>query len=106
MRVLMRLTGYVLAAAGFFILILDGLKSIAAGTFYFSRIADTWQAMHVSSLQALQVSLEKLSPFLWDPIVLTLLLTPSCLILLGLGGLALSLGRSHEGVTIGSPARR
>ena len=107
MRFVLRMAGYILAAVGFVILIIDGLKSIASGALYFSRLADSWQAVHVASLQAVQPLLERIAGhWLWDPAFITLLLAPSSLVLIGLGGLALTVGRSHEGVTIGSPARR
>lgn len=56
-----------------------------------------WAALHQDSLQLLQPALERhVSPVLWDPVVLTLLLWPLAAILFALGALFWLLRRRRE----------
>lgn len=96
-RFVLRLIGFVLIALGFIALVIDGTKSIAGGRLIYTVIGETWRTLHSDSLQALQPALETRGlGWLWDPVMLTVLILPTALAGLGLGALLMIAGRKHE----------
>ncbi len=79
--IVFRLLGYLLALGGFGYLIVDGARSIAAGRVDTTSFGQSWANFDVGSLGALQVGIERYLPeffaFLWDPVMINVLLLPT-----------------------------
>lgn len=70
------------------------LLSPAPGGFTLRALGQWWFFLHPDSLQLAQPAIERhLSPFLWDPLVLSVLQVPAALLFAGLGVALLLLGR-------------
>ncbi|MEI8144906.1 MAG: hypothetical protein WCH83_05545 [Alphaproteobacteria bacterium] len=96
-RFALRLLGFLFVAAGFVALVVDGTRSIAGGRVIYTVVGETWRAIHFDSLEKLHPAMEKLFPvWLWDPVVLTVLLAPTSFLCLLLGGLLMAFGRGNE----------
>jgi hypothetical protein len=93
LRFLVRLIGYVLVAAGFVSLVIDGARSIANSTLEFTALGQSFAAVLHERYLLIQPMIERnLHPLLWDPIVLNLMRAPTALVALALGFLLLRLG--------------
>ncbi|HZS64674.1 MAG TPA: hypothetical protein VFA53_09290 [Xanthobacteraceae bacterium] len=95
-RSLLRLIGLVLLAGGFVFFIYDGTKSIADRAIYISKFSQTWADVHQQSLRALQTMVEQKAPWLWNPVLQTVLDQPSWLVLGTLGIILILLGRKKR----------
>ncbi|CEJ11296.1 hypothetical protein BN1110_01584 [bacterium YEK0313] len=96
-RFIVRALGFVLVAVGFVALVIDGTKSIAGSRLIYTVIGETWRTLQPASLNAVQPVLEKAGfAWLWDPVMLNLLVLPTALVGLGLGGLLMIAGRRRE----------
>ena len=96
-RFLFRLLGLLILAGAFVALLYDGTKSIAGSRIYLTKLGDTWNALHSTSLQLLQPAIERhLAEWLWDPVVLSVLTAPTWAVLGVLGVILLILGRKKE----------
>lgn len=105
-RFLLRLVGYVLVAAGFVVLVIDGARSIANSALQLTALGATLASMLHERYQDIQPAIERnLHPLLWDPVVLNLLRMPAALAALLLGFLLLRLGARPE-ARIGIVTRR
>lgn len=93
MRFLLRLLGYVLTAAGFVVLVIDGARSIANSTLHFTSLGTMLSSVLHERYQSIQPTIERqIHPLLWDPVMSNLLLAPAALIGLLLGFLLLRIG--------------
>lgn len=93
MRFLLRLIGYLLAAAGFVTLVIDGTRSIANSAVQFTALGETLAVLLRERYALLQPAVERnLHPLLWDPVLLNLMLAPTAVIAIGFGLLLLRLG--------------
>jgi hypothetical protein len=93
MRFLLRLLGYLLVAAGFVALVIDGARSIANASWHFTALGEVLSAVLRERYLLLQPAIERqLHPLLWDPIMLNVTLAPAALVGLLLGFLLLRLG--------------
>jgi hypothetical protein len=93
-RFLFRLIGFVLLAAGFVALVIDGTKSIAAGRVIVTVLGETWRNLHFTSLQTAQPAIEHhLASWLWDPVMMSVLLSPTAAVGLIVGAMLMWLGR-------------
>lgn len=96
-RFIFRFFGLWILAAAFIFLIYDGTKSIADRTdFFITKASDVWSAIHQASLAALQPAIEGLSPWLWDPVAITILRQPAWLVLAVTGILLIMIGRKKK----------
>ena len=96
-RFLLRLVGYLLVAAGFVTLVIDGARSIANSAVQFTPLKLALTMLFGARMDALQPSVERnIHPLLWDPVLLNLLLAPAALIAFLLGFLLLKLGTPPE----------
>ncbi|MCO5093403.1 hypothetical protein [Bosea sp. (in: a-proteobacteria)] len=94
MRFLLRLTGYLFVAAGFVALVIDGARSIADSVLRFTPLGDVLQAVMQERFQLVQPAIERnIHPWLWDPLLLTLLKAPAAGVALLFGFGLLWLGR-------------
>jgi len=90
-RFLLRTLGLLLLAAAFVFVVYDGTKSIAANALLYSKVDEIWSLIHATSLQQLQPFLEKHAPpWLWDPVVRTILNAPATVVF-GIAGIILIL---------------
>jgi hypothetical protein len=105
-RFLLRLIGYLLVAAGFVALVIDGARSIANSALQFTVLGETLQGLLRERYSWIQPAIERnIHPLLWDPVLLNLMLAPTALAAMLLGLLFVRLGaRPQE--TIGIVTRR
>ena len=96
-RLLLRFIGLLALASAFAALLYDGTKSLAANQLYITKLGDTWNALHPTSLQLLQPAIERhVSEWLWDPITLNILTAPTWVVFGILGIVLLLLGRKKK----------
>jgi hypothetical protein len=92
----LRFVGLWLLAAAFVFIVYDGTKSIADKQMTLTSLEKTWNEVNSSSLQALQVVIEHNAKWLWDPLIVRLLATPTWAILGVLGVLLIIGGRKKK----------
>jgi hypothetical protein len=95
-RFLFRFIGLLCLALGFIFLVYDGTKSIADQRLYITKVSDVWAVVHETSLPQVQPMLERIAPFLWDPVARTFLEAPNWLVLVILGALLMVIGRKKK----------
>ena len=96
-RFLLRFTGLWFLAAGFVLFVIDGTKSIAGNMIYLTKLSETWDAVHSTSRQALQLMIEKnILASVLNPVVTTVLTTPTWVVLGVLGSFLILLGRKKK----------
>jgi len=96
-RLLIRWLGYLLVAAGFVALVLDGARAIANGHLRFTTLGDVLAALLHDGYRSLgSMIASNLHPVLWDPILLSVMPVPAALLALALGFVLLWLGRAPE----------
>jgi hypothetical protein len=96
-RFLLRTLGLLFLAAAFIFLVYDGTRSIAANVLLYSKVDEIWSLLHTASLQQLQPSIAKHAPpWLWDPVVTTLLDAPAVVVLGIIGAILILLGRRKK----------
>lgn len=88
-RFLARVLGFLLVAAGFVGLVVDGTRSIANGAVSFTPLGEV--ARLFPGIEPFVT--RHLHPVLWDPVFLNLFLLPASLLAVALGALLLWLGR-------------
>ena len=83
---LARALGFWLIAAGIVGIVIDGTKSIAADRLIITPLGQAWFELSPNSLNGLQAGIERnIHPFLWDPVMLWLLMLPNWAAIGGLG---------------------
>jgi hypothetical protein len=96
-RFLLRLLGYLLVAAGFVSLVIDGARSIANSAVQYTQLKLALVTLFGERVDGLQPMIERgMHPLLWDPVMLNLLLAPAALVAFLLGFLLLRLGARPE----------
>jgi hypothetical protein len=96
-RFTLRLVGFLLLAVGFVGLVVDGTRSIANGEVTFAPLGQVLFQLFPDSFPMLEPAITRhLHPFLWDPIVLNILLLPASVVGFGLGLLLLWLGQKPQ----------
>ena len=82
-------------AGGFAALAIDCTRSIAVSSLTVTRAGDAWYALSPDTLGRLQEAAEShVGPWLWDPVLVTALFVPVCVLLAVLGFLLMVLGRT------------
>jgi len=77
LRLIIRFLGLLLLAGGFVALIVDGTRSLAGGRLMVTTLRKGATDLFPAAYKALQGSVEhNVSAFLWDPVIVTLLLVP------------------------------
>jgi hypothetical protein len=96
-RFLLRTLGLLFLATAFIFLVYDGTRSIAANVLLYSKVDEIWSLLHTTSLQQLQPLIEKHAPpWLWDPVVTTVLDAPAIVVLGIVGAILILLGRRKK----------
>jgi hypothetical protein len=85
-----------LLAGAFVAFVLDGTKTIAGNAVFVTRLGDTWNALHSTSLALLQPMIERHSPWLWDVVIKNVLFAPTWVVLGVLGALLILIGRKKK----------
>jgi len=105
-RFLARLIGFLLVAAGFVGLVVDGTRSIANGAIALMPLGELLFAVFPRTFPIIEPAVTRhIHPFLWDPILLNLFLLPASILAFLLGMLLLWVGRKPV-EPIGYLARR
>jgi hypothetical protein len=96
-RFLFRLTGLVLLAAGFIFLIYDGTRSIAGNMVLMTTLETAWNTLLSTGPDVYRPAIDRLGvPWLWDPVIQSVLKQPTWLVLGILGAIFMLLGRSKK----------
>lgn len=92
LRLLIKLIGLLLLAAAFAALVVDGTRSVAAGSISLQPLGTTFATLAPNLFQKTHETLAAKAPGLWDPLLVTLFLLPTWVVsgALGLALLALS----------------
>jgi hypothetical protein len=84
-RLLVRLLALAMLAGAFAAAVIDGARSIAASQLSITPMGVTVYWAFPGKLSLVQSTLERIHPFLWDPILLDILLLPTWLVMSALG---------------------
>jgi hypothetical protein len=96
-RFLLRFLGLLCLALAFILLVYDGTKSIADQKWlYITTVNDLWVGTHQSSLDQLKPMIERLSVWLWDPVMVRILDAPAELVFAIIGTILILLGRKKR----------
>ena len=96
-RFLLRFTGLLLLALGFIFVVYDGMKSIADGGIFLTKIIQIWSDVHASSLQSFQSLIERhTGSDFWQYAVAPVLQQPASVVTCVLGILFIVLGRKKK----------
>jgi hypothetical protein len=100
-----RLIGWIVFLAGLSVLVRDVLVWIDTKRWAPLALGQLWYDLHRSSLNLVQAVVQRyIHPFLWDPIIVTILLWWAFAVMMLLGLLILAL--SHRGVRSRGPVSR
>lgn len=89
MRRVLNIIGWILLALGVVILCYDLVKWMLSGDFLLIDAGLLWNSLHPTSLQVAEPAIARyIHPFLWYPVITTILLTPA-FVVFGLPGLVL-----------------
>lgn len=92
-RLILRLIGLWLVAVALVALVIDGTSSIAASAWSATPLGKYWFDFAPESLGLAQAAIQRhVNPFLWDPVIQTLLAQPAWVVIGPLGFLFLWLG--------------
>jgi hypothetical protein len=93
MRFLLRLAGLAFLSVAIIMAVLDATRSVAASSLVFTPLAQSWNWASPASLQATRAFLEQQAhPFLWDPVMTSLIALPGWMVFLLLAFLFHALG--------------
>ena len=89
MRRVLNIIGWILLAVGVVVLCHDLVKWMLSGDFAVIDTGLLWHSLHPGSLQIAEPAIARhIHPFLWHPVITTILLTPA-FVVFGLPGLVL-----------------
>ena len=88
LRLCFKSLGLLLLAGAFAALVVDGTRSVAAGTPALLPLGRTASALFPNAFLAMHQQVSTHAPMLWDPVMVTILLLPAWLVL-GMVGLVL-----------------
>lgn len=91
---ILRVLGIWLMLLAVVALVYDGTRMLADnGTLVFTSLGEHWYSIHPPSLNATQAAIERyVAPFLWDPVMTSILLLPAWIVVGALGVLIYLLG--------------
>lgn len=97
LRKLSQLLGFASLALAVITAVLDLTRSIADTSIVIVPLGKVWFDFSPSSLNLAQALTQRyISPLLWDPVILNILLMPAWLVFLVLSALFLFLGRNRQ----------
>src|SRR5262249_36227510 len=96
-RFIFRFIGLWILAVAFVALIRDGTKTIAGSAMVFTKLGKDWYDFHPGSLLLAQPAIERhVTPWLWNPVIQTVLEQPTWLVLGVLGAILVLIGRKKR----------
>jgi hypothetical protein len=96
-RFLFRFAGLVLLALAFIFVIYDGMKSIADGGIFLTKVIQIWTDVHLNSLQAFRALVERYTgPDFWQFAVAPILEQPASVVACVLGIVLIVVGRKKK----------
>ena len=96
-RFVFRFVGLWILAAGFVALVRDGTKSIAGNAVFITRLAEDWNNIHGSSLDAFKALTERYAgPASWELASSYVLAAPTWLVLGIIGSMLILIGRKKK----------
>jgi len=97
MRRIVNLVGWVLLTLGAVMLCHDLVKWLLSGEFGVIDFGTLWHSVHKESLALANPAIERhVHPFLWDPVMLNILLAPAFVVFGLPGGLLVGLTRIRD----------
>jgi hypothetical protein len=98
---LARFAGLWLIAGGLVALVIDATRTIAASALTVTQLGKTWYDLSPSTLLSAQKFIERqvevyVGGWLWDPLIVWVLMLPTWLVFVALGFLLAYLGRSRR----------
>jgi hypothetical protein len=97
LRFIFRFIGLWLLAGAFVSLVIDGTRSISAGRVAVTQFGMAWDALHPSSFDAMRTWIEAQLPlWVWNPLLLSVMLTPIWVVLGVVGVIFALMGRRRE----------
>jgi hypothetical protein len=102
MKMLLRLLGVWLLLVAMVAAVVDATKSLAGGgTWVVTPMGEQWQALSPSTLKGAQAAVEShVGPFLWNPVITTILGAPTWVVFGILGVLLYWLGQKRKPVEV------
>lgn len=95
-RFLVRVIGLLLVAAGFVGVVVDGTRSIANHEISFAPLGEVLFQLFPRTFPMLEPAITRhISPVLWDPVLLTVLLWPASIVSFVLGAFLLWLSQKR-----------
>ena len=90
MRRLLKSLGWTLATLGILLGSWDIAKSVWVGTILLTDSGTVWHKLHAESLLLIESAISRyMHPYLWNPVILAILLAPLAMVLLIIGFLIL-----------------
>lgn len=101
-RFIFRILGFWLFAGAFVALVLDGARSITSGDLINTPMGTTWASLNRDSLSQLQAGIQRnVHPYIWDPIMQNILLSPTWLVVGVIALFFIVIGKKRRGVVEG-----
>jgi hypothetical protein len=83
---LLRFFGYLLLCVALVAAAFDGARMLAdKGELAFTSVLQHWQTLNPAGLAAMQQAVESINPYLWSPLLMTVLVLPAWMVAGGLG---------------------
>ena len=92
-RLVFRFLALVILAGAFVAVVVDGTRSVAAGSAAILPLGRTIATVAPDTFLKLHAAIEMHAPLLWDPILVTILLLPTWVVLGAIGLVLLALTR-------------
>ena len=92
-----RIVGWFFVAAGLGAFAYEAIDAIATGSWRMVALGETWFKLHASSLNTSQAVIQRyIAPWLWEPVITTILLWPGWVVFGVPGGLMVWLCRKRR----------
>ena len=85
---LLRLTGYLFLCLAMAAIAYDGMRMIADnGQLAFTSLYQHWLTLSPDSMESTKAAIEQINPYLWSPLLMTVLVLPAWIVATILGAL-------------------
>ena len=85
-RVFFKLLGYLFLCVALAAFVYDGTRILAdQGALDFTSVLQHWQTLHPQNLERTRTSIEGVNPYLWSPLLMSVLVFPAWAVAGGLG---------------------
>jgi len=96
LRLLLRLIGLLMLAGAFAAAVLDGARTLADQKLEMTPLGSLVATLAPAKFQALPAAVSKISPKLWDPVLLSFFYVPTFLVLVILGLILIAFTRKRR----------